>query len=304
MKLLPLKPGDTVAFVTPASPLTADKLEFVTGLLEEEGYRVKVMPHALDADEYLAGADRTRAKDLQDAFDDEEVTAVLCTRGGYGCARLFPFLDLDRIAASRKMFLGFSDITTLHLALNRRGMPTVHSPMALTLSYARQPWVYESFRRVLRGDLRVPEEAPKPEMVVGGIAEGVVVGGCMCLLTDSIGTAEPLETEGKILLIEDVDEAPHRIDAMLTHLLNSGLAQSAAGFLIGEMTRTEEHVDAGIGGKPWRTMVKDRLAPLGKPMVIDYPLGHAKNMATLPLGLRARLDADRGTFEYLEPLCE
>jgi muramoyltetrapeptide carboxypeptidase len=303
MKPRALRPGDTVALVSPASPLTAERLEFVTGVLAEEGLRVKVMPHALDQADYLAGSDEARAQDLQAAFADPDVHAVLCTRGGYGCARLFPFLDLDAMANAGKLFLGFSDITTLHVALNRRGCPTVHAPMALTLSYPREPWVVESFRRVLRNDLTAPADAPRATTVVSGAVEGEVVGGCMCLLCDSIGTPEPLETEGRILLIEDVDEHPHRIDAMLTHLLNSGLAQRAAGFLIGEMTRTDERVDEGIGGRPWREIVRERLAPLGKPMVIDFPLGHARNMLTLPLGIRARLDADAGTLEYREPLC-
>lgn len=298
-----LRRGDLVALVSPASPLALERLDFVTSVLREEGLEVRVMPHALDSAEYLAGSDEDRAADLQAAFADPDVAAVLCTRGGYGCARLFPYLDLDTIAAAGKLFLGFSDITTLHVALNRRGCPTVHAPMGLTLSYPREPWVVESFRRVLRNDLTLPTEAPRAKTVVSGTAEGLLVGGCMCLLCDSIGTPEPLETEGKILLIEDVDEHPHRIDAMLTHLLNSGLAQAAAGFLIGEMTRTDERVDEGIGGRPWREIVRERLAPLGKPMVIDFPLGHARNMLTLPLGIRARLDADAGRLEYLEPLC-
>jgi len=139
--------------------------------------------------------------------------------------------------------------------------------------------------------------------MVGGQVDGVVVGGCLCLLTDSIGTPNTLDATDKILLIEDVDEAPHRVDAMLTHLLNAGIAQTAAGFLIGEMTRSDERVDQGIGGQPWKEIIRDRLAPLGKPLVTDFPLGHAKNMLTLPLGIRARLDADRGTLEYLERLC-
>jgi muramoyltetrapeptide carboxypeptidase len=304
MKLRPLKTGDLIALVTPASPIAADKLQFITELLEKEGYRVKFMPHALDADDFLAGADADRAQDMQQAFDESEVAAVLCTRGGYGCARLFPYLDLDRIARAGKLLIGFSDVTALHLALNRRGLPTVHGPMALTLAYPREPWVYESFLRVLRGDLDIPDEAPRAETVVTGVAEGDLVGGCLCLITDAVGTPEFPDIGGKILLIEDVDEAPHRVDAMLTHLLNAGIAQQAVGFLIGEMTRTDEKVDEGIGGKSWRTIVAERLAPLGKPMVIDFPIGHAKNMLTLPLGLRARLDADAGTLTYLEPLCE
>ncbi len=303
MKPRALRVGDTVAFVSPASPVASEKLRFATELLESEGYRVKLMPHALEDHHYLAGSDEHRARDLEDAFNDPSIHAVYCTRGGYGCARLFPYLDLDRMAASGKLFLGFSDVTTLHIALNRRGLPTLHAPMGITLSTPREPWVLESFVGALKGNIAIPAAAPKAETVVGGRAEGRVVGGCMCLLCDTIGTPDTLTTKGAILLIEDVDEAPHRIDAMLTHLLNSGLAQQAEGFLIGEMTRTDEKVDPGIGGTSWREIVRDRLAPLGKPLVTDFPLGHAKQMLTLPLGIRARLDADAGTLEYLETLC-
>jgi muramoyltetrapeptide carboxypeptidase len=200
--------------------------------------------------------------------------------------------------------MGFSDITTLHAALNRRGLPTVHAPMGITLSAPREPWVIRSFLGSWKGEVAVPAEAPPATTVVGGIAEGHVVGGCMCLVCDSIGTPEEVPVDGAILMLEDVDEAPHRIDAMLTHMLNSGFAERASGFLIGEMTRTDERIDEGIGGKPWREIVRDRLAPLGKPMVIEFPLGHAKQMLSLPLGIQARLDADSGRIEYLEPLCD
>ena len=304
MKLHPLRKGDTVQLVTPASPLSADKLEFITTWLEGQGYRTKIAPHALEADGYLAGTDKDRAADLMAAFEDEETHAVLCTRGGYGCVRLLPFLDLDRIVRSRKMLLGFSDVTTLHAALNRRGMPTVHSPMALTLHYPRQPFVLESMSRILRNDLTVPLEAPRATTVVGGIATGKTVGGCMCLLMDSVGTPNEVDVEGKILFIEDVDEMPHRIDAMFTHLIHSGLAAKASGFVIGEMTRTDEKVDKDIGDRPWKEIIIERLAPLGKPMVIGYPFGHMKNMLTIPLGVEARLDADDGTLTYLETLCD
>ena len=299
MTLRALRPGDTVALVSPASPLDADKLPTATALLEAEGYGVKLYPHALDRTAYLAGTDADRAADLMAAFDDPETAAVFCTRGGYGCARLFPYLDLDRIAASGKPLIGFSDVTTLHLALHRRGLATIHAPMALTLHYSRADWVYESFRRVLRGDLAVPENAPRAETLVPGVAEGEVLGGCLCLLTDSVGTPESLETEGKILLIEDVDEAPHRIDAMLTHLWNSGLLQKCAGIVVGEMTGTDGREDPGIGGLPWREIVRDRIADLGIPAVVDFPFGHApRGMLSLPFGLRARLDANEGTLTY------
>lgn len=298
-----LTPGDLIRIVSPASPVAPEKMQAGVDFLVQEGYRVDFGAHALESDTYLAGDDAARAADLTQAFHDPEVSAVLCSRGGYGCARLFPHLDLDALAATGKMFIGFSDITTLHLALNRRGLPTVHGPMPLTLSTPRSAWVYESLRRVLKGDMRIPVEAPIAETVVPGMGEGEVVGGCLCLLCDSIGTPNALDTEGRILLIEDVDEAPHRVDAMLTHLLNAGIIQKAAGIAIGEMTRTDERTDVGIGGRSWRDIVRDRLAGLGIPMVFDLPFGHMKDMLSLPLGIRACLDATAGTLEYVEPLC-
>lgn len=304
MTLLPLRPGDTIQLVTPASPLSQDKLTFALNWLRTRGFKTKVASHALECNGYLSGTDQQRASDLQAAFDDEETRAVLCTRGGYGCARLLPYLDFDRIARTRKMLIGFSDVTVLHSALNRRGIPTLHAPMALTLNYPRENWVYDSMERMLFGNLVPPPEAPRATTIVGGVAEGKTAGGCVCLLTDSIGTAEEVDTDGKILMLEDVDEQPHRVDAMFTHLLNSGLAQRAAGFVVGEMTRTDEKADKDIGARPWRDIVAERLAPLGKPMVFGYPFGHMKSMLTVPLGVQARLNADDGVLTFLEPLCD
>lgn len=298
-----LKPGDVIRMVSPASSLVREKTDALRELLEQDGYRVEFSKHCFDADFHLAGRDEDRAADLMDAFLDPKVDAVFCSRGGYGCARLFPFLDLDAIVASRKIFLGFSDITTLHIALNNRGLVTFHAPMALTLTNPRDPWVYASLRAVLTGKNPIPEEAPVGQVIVGGQAEGMVVGGCLCLICDSIGTPNPIDAKGRILIIEDVDEDPHRIDAMLTHLLNSGIAQKAAGIVFGEMTRTDERNGEGIGGKPWRELVTERFGSLGIPMMLDFPFGHNKNMLSLPLGIHARMDADRGTLTYLEGHC-
>jgi muramoyltetrapeptide carboxypeptidase len=299
-----LEQGDLIRVVSPASPLLPEKVEFARSLLESWGYRVEFGKHAFDWTAHLAGSDEDRANDLMEAFSNPDVSAVFCARGGYGCARLFPFLDLDAIANSAKMFLGFSDITTLHLALNKRGLPTLHAPMPLTLSVPREDWVFESLKRNLAGDTSVPESALKGTASVTGTAQGNVMGGCLILMCDSLGTPNSLSCEGKIVVIEDVDENPHRIDAMLTHLLNEGSIQRAAGIVVGEMTRTDEKSDQGIGGRPWREIVSERLAPLGIPMIVEYPFGHASNMLTLPLGIRAELNADMGTLTYLESLCE
>ncbi|MFI5385299.1 MAG: LD-carboxypeptidase [Fimbriimonadales bacterium] len=299
-----LRPGDTFRLVSPASPITPEQIQKFATMMEDAGFGLTIADHAFAKDHYLAGSDEARARDLQAAFADERVDAVICTRGGYGCARLMPYLDLDAIAGAGKMFLGFSDITTLHLALNRRGLPTVHAPVALTFSVEREPWVHDSFFSVLAGRRPIPEQAPKGVTLVPGTAEGVVTGGCLCLLTDSIGTSDALNCEGKIVLIEDVDENPHRIDAMLTHLLLTGTIQRAAGIVVGEMTRTDEKADESIGGRPWREIVRDRLGSLDVPIITDFPFGHCKNMLTLPLGIRARLDANDGSLTYLESICD
>ncbi|HRI43133.1 MAG TPA: LD-carboxypeptidase [Fimbriimonadaceae bacterium] len=296
-----IEPPAVIRVVSPASPIAEEKLQRGLQRLREAGYRIELAAHALDSDAYLAGSDTDRAADFEAAFLDPRVDAVYCSRGGYGCAKLLPYLDLDAIAATGKMFLGFSDITTLHLALNRRGLATLYAPMALSFSIERAPWVHESFFNALAGETRTPVAAPPGRTLVPGNAEGIVTGGCLCLLTDSIGTPDALDVTDRILLIEDVDEHPHRVDAMLTHLIQAGIIQKAVGIVIGEMTSTDEKTDASIGGKPWREIVAERLIPLGLPCVIDYPFGHAKNMLTMPLGIRARLDAEAGTLTYLEP---
>ena len=298
-----LKPGDLIEIVTPASPIDVNKVDNVSRLLLSEGYRVRLAEHALDREWYLAGTDEQRARDLQGAFADPDVSAVLCSRGGYGCARLFPYVDLDEIAASGKLFLGYSDVTTLHLALNQRGLPTVHAPMALTLAFPREHWVFQSFLHVLKGELLAPADAPVGKTMVEGKAAGIVTGGCLCLLTDSIATDNALNCDGKILLIEDVDESPHRVDAMLTHLLNAHVLDNVRGIVVGEMTRTDQKLDADIGFRPWQEIVVERLAPLEVPMILEYPFGHMPNMLSLPLGIAAELDADAGTLTYTESLC-
>jgi muramoyltetrapeptide carboxypeptidase len=298
-----LKPGDHIRVVTPASAVRPDQIEDAVKLLQDEGYKVTFGKHLHSKHGYLGGTDEERSADLMEAFTDPEVDCVMCSRGGYGCARLFPHLDLDKIAESGKMFCGFSDVTTLHLALNRRGLVTFHTPMPITLSVQREPYVYESFLNLLKGEAKVPDSAPKAVTLNPGKAEGTLTGGCLCLLCDSVGTLDAIDTEGKVLIIEDVDEHGYRVDALLTHLLNIGQLQKAAGVVIGEMTNTDEKRDPKIDSWAWREIVKDRLGDLDIPIMIDFPFGHAKNMLSVPMNVKVRMDADAGTLEFLESPC-
>ena len=298
-----LKPGDEIRVVTPASPIRHDQAVDGIALLESQGYKITYGEHIWAADGYLAGSDEARAADFQAAFDDPNVAAVMCSRGGYGCARLIEHLDLDRIAASGKAMCGFSDVTTLHLALNRRGLVTYHTPMLITLSVEREPWVIESLLNILKGEDPIPAAATKAETLHPGTASGVITGGCMCLVCDSLSTLDPIEAEGKLLLLEDVDENPHRVDALFTHLRNVGILQNAAGIVIGEMTGTDERADEKIGAWPWRKIVEDRLKGINVPAVVNFPFGHMKTMLSIPFGVEATLDADAGTLKITESIC-
>ena len=295
-----LKPGSHVRIVSPASPLTMEKISEGIKFLEGEGYKVSLSDHIFESSYYLAGSDEIRAADFMAAVRDPDVDCIMCSRGGYGCARLMPYLNIDEIVESGKQVCGFSDVTTLHLALNKRGLVTLHTPMMITLSVERVDWVYESFRNILKGENPFPVAHTPAETLVPGTAEGVITGGCMCLMTDSFGTDYELDCKGKIVVIEDVDEHAHRVDAMLTNLINNGQLKSAAGIVIGEMTGTDEMADEKIGVWPWREIIADRLKPLGVPAVVNYPFGHMKTMLSLPMGVAARLDANAGRLELLE----
>jgi muramoyltetrapeptide carboxypeptidase len=299
----PLEPGAHIRVVSPASPVRPDQIQRGVETLQQAGYAVSFGRYVFEADGYLAGPDEQRAADLAEAFEDPGVHAVFCSRGGYGCARLLELLDLDRMAAAERTFCGFSDVTTLHLALNRRGLGTFHTPMLLTMSVERPRWVADSLLACLSGrDPLVACEA-RGETVVGGQAKGQLTGGCLCLLCDSIGTPEAFDARDKIVVIEDVDEPPHRVDAMLTHLLNAGALDGAQGIVVGEMTRTDDSPDQAIGAWPWRRIVEDRLAPMNVPMVMGFPFGHVHAPVSLPLGAVVELDADEGSLTLLEAPC-
>lgn len=307
-----LCPGDTIRVVSPASPIEPNETEAGIALLEQAGFRVEVGDHAFDRTGYFAGADADRADDLMRAFLDPKVNAVICSRGGYGCPRLIPRLDLHAMARSGKMFPGFSDITTIHVALNKAGLATLYSPMVGSFSTPRADWVKQSFLNALAGADPFDVDYPPGTCLVPGVAEGLSAGGCLVPFMDSLATPHEIETDGCVLIIEDVGEKPHRVDALFTHLIRSGKIQRCAGIVIGEMTGTDDMIPRNEAGEPiegyrnvtWRTIVTERIRPLGIPTVIDFPVGHIPNMLTVPLGVRVRIDAEAGTMNLREPICQ
>ena len=299
-----LRPGMTIGVCAPSSALRDDRFDDGLASLASLGYRVVLGDHVRDRFGYLAGTDAARAADLTRLFARRDVDAVICARGGYGAVRMVDLIDWEVVAANPKLFIGYSDITTVHLAMERRaGLRTIHGLMVASFGEDLDERARDCFWRVVG--------QPEPlgaydtggatiRTLVGGQAVGALAGGCLTLLSVAAGSADSPDLEGRIVLLEDVDEATYRVDRFIMQLLRTGEMAKAAGFVIGHVT--------GWGQEPlppscitldrlWR----DLIAPLGKPAMVGFPFGHEPNPLTLPLGTLAKLDADAGTLTLLEP---
>lgn len=302
-----LPAGGTVAVVAPSSPVF-ERPTWRRGVdrLEQAGYRVTFGVHAHDRHGYLAGRAEDRADDLHAAFTDPSVDAIVALRGGYGAGQLLPLLDWELIRANPKPLIGMSDVTMLHTAIGQRaGLVTFWGPNLTGIGRATG-YTWASFRDVLAGaSPGVVDPAPDDayvEMLVDGQAEGPLVGGTTSLVAATLGTPFELDTAGSILLLEDVGEEPYRIDRLLTQLVQAGKLAAAAGVVIGEhaSVRPRRHEPAFTGGSLSLFDVLDEVvAPVGIPTMYGLPLGHGRHLATVPLGVPARI-AD-GRLEVPDP---
>ncbi|MEU9593995.1 LD-carboxypeptidase [Streptomyces sp. NPDC048193] len=296
-----LGPGARVAVVAPSGPVPEERLQAGLDVLRGWDLDPVVAPHVLDrhaAFDYLAGTDADRAADLQSAWCDPAVDAVLCARGGYGAQRMADLLDWEAMrAAGPKVFVGFSDITALHEAFARRlGLVTLHGPMAAGIDFLKNARAQEHLKATLFAPetVRVIASAGSTPMVPGR-ARGVTLGGCLALLAAELGTphARP-GARGGLLCLEDVGEEPYRLDRYLTQLLRAGWLDGVAGVLLGSWEQCEP-------ADRVHPLLADRLAGLGVPVVRDFGFGHCPGALTVPFGVAAELDADAGTLTLDEP---
>lgn len=303
-----LRPGDTVAVVAPSGKVDAARLADGVAMVERWGLRVRVMPSCETGRGYLAGEnERAVGEELSDCFADPEVHGILCARGGYGAMRSLPYIDWDAVRANPKPFCGYSDITALHLAIRREaGFPTLHGSMV-----ARQgdepglnPYSEEALRRALTateplGTIASPPEGPAVQTVVRGAATGVLVGGNLTLIASLCGTPWSLNARDSVLVLEDVNEAPYRIDRMLTQLRLAGVLDGVRGVVFGDSPTCDRPAD-DPRAFPLVTVLRDRLGDLGVPLLYGFPCGHTPYRAALPLGVPVMLDADAGTLTFPE----
>ncbi len=298
-----LRPGDRVALISPAGPVSTAQVARGVALLESWGLHVSLGAHALDRYGLFAGTDTDRLADLDTALRDPAVRAVICTRGGYGVQRIVDGIDASVVRADPKVVVGYSDITGLHLALWRAArLATVHGPaLALAEPTAPGAWsgasadgIAESLRAALLTGAPVtiardPAE-PTTAISVGTSASGVLLGGNLSLLQSSLGTADLPDLTGAILLLEDIGEAPYRVDRMITHLRRAGVLANLSGIALGQFTNC-------VGSGPDVVEVlAERLGDLGIPVLGGLPIGHGPAKRTVPLGVPATIDVTAGAL--------
>jgi muramoyltetrapeptide carboxypeptidase len=342
-----LRPGDTIMFVAPAADLDRTRMMLAKKRLEERGYKIKMRNDVFVVEGYLAGNDQRRADEMMEAFCDPEVDAVFPGTGGYGVTRMLDLLDYEVIRQNPKLLIGFSDITALHAALNKKsGLITYHSPVPMyglgsdkNLSKFSEKYF---FRAVEDGPdagkdyiIECPkkDKVPQPTALGKGKARGRLTGGNLTLIVALEGTPYSLDMDGAILLIEDVGEAPYRVDRMLQQLKSAGKLSKIRGAVVGQFTESERvpskpdqyvAIATKYGQWFWRNcqrlfikvpepkeeeptdprftvegVLHQYFDPLGVPVLMNFPIGHYKMNCTLPLGGEVEIDADAATLKVI-----
>ncbi len=305
-----LSRGATVGLINPAGPTyVRSDLTMVTEVLKALDLRWKFGEHVFDRHGFLAGTDAHRAEDVNAMFGDPDVDAILAVRGGWGCNRILPLIDYRAVRDHPKIIVGYSDITSLLIAMfARSGLVTFHGPVG-TSTWNEFSTSY--FRRVLfdaeavtfenpshRGDNLI-QTKDRVETVTPGTARGILVGGNLSVLSAMIGSPYLPPWKGVILFLEDDGEAVYRVDRMLTQLRIAGIAEQLAGVVIGKCTNCEP--GEGFGSLTLEEVLHEQIASLGVPAYAGAMIGHIENKFTLPLGTEVEMDAGAGKIVMKEP---
>lgn len=289
-----LPPAGLIGVIAPAGPAALDTDKAIAWM-RARGYALRVFPGVYEKDGYLAGSDDVRLNDLHAAFADSEVDAIICLRGGYGTPRLLDRIDFELLRNNAKPFIGYSDVTALHLAISRyAGFVTFHGPMLnADLLGDKQKPTESSFFNMLRGQVTADSVLAHPvayplTTVSPGIAHGRLLGGNLSMIAATMGTPYEIDAEGAILFIEDINEPLYRIDRLLTHLRLAGTLHKLRGVLVGDV--------AGVDPIALEGLLKQTFASLRIPVLAGWRSGHCDPNLTLPMGALVRLDAGSKTL--------
>ena len=299
-----LKLGDTIGIIAPSSPTTEENVKKAYNKLIEMGFKVKMGKSPYERYGYLSGKDNVRAEDLNEMFRDKEVDGIICMRGGYGTPRILDLIDYEIIKSNPKVFVGYSDITALHIAFTQiANLVTFHGPMVSSdiignFSDFSKEGLYKA---IMEKEVIGAISNPLGEEILtinGGIAEGTIIGGNLSLIVDTIGTPYEIDVKDKILFIEEVGEEPYNIDRMLNQLRLSGKLEEVSGIILGDFNNcvSDKH-DENL---TLEQVIDDYIKPIGKPTIYNLQAGHCEPMITLPFGVKASLDADKKELIILE----
>ncbi len=301
-----LRRGDLIGVISPSStPSAQEKIDKGVQYLEHLGYRVRVGRHAMAEHGYLAGTDDLRAEDLNEMLRDPSVKAVFATRGGYGTPRLLQLVDYNAVRRNPKILVGYSDLTALQLALYKKtGLITFSGPMVgVEMWDSIDPFTEEHFWRTITSSARIGVlRNPEGEQVSfynRGKASGILIGGNLSLLVSLLATPYLPNLRETLLVLEDVDEAPHRVDRMFAQLHHAGITKNIAGLILGKFTDCVPFDPA----KPHLTVeqvLEDVLRRITCPVLANFQYGHVAKKLTVPIGVKAILDTRAGALKILE----
>ena len=286
-----LKRGDTIGIVAPAGPF--DRQTFLRGtrIIEDMGFQIFIPPGLFEKNRYLAGSDHHRVQFVNQLFADSSIDAIICARGGYGSMRILPMLDYDLIQDNPKVFIGFSDITSLlSVLLTRCNLVTFHGPVVTSLADASEETKL-SLSNSVTSDSNLEIKLFNGKTLVPGVATGTVCGGNLTMLCHLVGTSFAPAFENKILFLEDRGEAPYRIDRMLVHMELAGCFDGLLGIILGAFEKCgpiEEVTE----------IIVELFEKYSIPILAGLDAGHGSHNLTIPLGIEATLDADRHSLIY------
>jgi muramoyltetrapeptide carboxypeptidase len=295
-----LQLGDTVGLIAPAGIVDGKDIEAAQQSISQLGLKVKCGKHILDRYGYLAGKDADRADDVNSMFSDRSIKAIIAMRGGWGCNRILPLLNYSLIRSHPKILMGYSDITTLLLAINARSrVITFHGPVATS---TWNQFTVDYFKRILFNAEAVTMQnlnssEVRVETIAPGKARGKLVGGNLSVLSAMVGSPYLPSWNKSILFVEEVGEDVYRIDRMLTQLQTAGILNQIAGFIFGQCT------NCSLGDEPSFTLMQvlqDHILPLNIPAWYGSMIGHIKDKFTLPIGVEVEIDSELGTIGMLE----
>jgi muramoyltetrapeptide carboxypeptidase len=299
-----LKLGDTIGIIAPSSPTSEENIKKAYDKLVEMGFKVKMGKSPYGRYGHLSGSDAIRAEDINHMFMDKEVDGIICMRGGYGTPRILELIDYDAIKNNPKVFVGYSDITALHITFTQiAGLVTYHGPMVSSdmIDNFSEFSKDSLFRAIMNSEaMGIISNPPGEEIITinGGIAKGTIIGGNLSLITGTMGTPYEIDVKGKILFIEEVGEEPYCIDGMLNQLRLSGKLGEAEAIILGDFKDCEpKKPDESLS---LEQVIEDHIRPAGRPTIANLKAGHCNPMVTLPFGLKAKLDADKKELIILE----